>query len=81
MMLRMITTCAGPDGVYCAGQKYEVPLEMPRKLAESFVLSGAAGDMPAAEEIDASQLSKREAAAMSGGQQATLLRGTKRGRS
>ena len=77
MMVRMITTCAGPDGVYCAGHVYDVP----RKLAETLVLSGAAGDMPAAEEVEVSQLDKREAAAMSGGQQATLLRGTKRGRS
>ena len=78
MMLRMITTCAGPDGVYCAGQVYD---NMPRKLVEALLLGGAAGDMPAAEEVEPSQLDKREAAAMSGGQQATLLRGTKRGRS
>jgi hypothetical protein len=75
-MVRMVTTCAGPDGVYCAGRVYD----MPRKLAEQLLLGGAAGDVPAAEEIEPSQLNQREAAAMSGGQQATLLRGTKRAR-
>lgn len=75
MMIRMITTCAGPDGVYNAGQVYDVP----RKLAEQLLLGGALDDMPAAEEVEP-QAARREAAAMAGGESSTLLRGTKRGR-
>lgn len=75
MMIRMITTCAGPNGVYNAGQVYDVPWA----LAEQIILGGAQGDMPAAEEVDPRE-SRRETAAAGGGENATMLRGTNRGR-
>jgi ribosomal protein L5 len=42
MKIMMLTTAAGPEGSYQAGQELEVGMEIPNKLAEAFVAGGYA---------------------------------------
>jgi hypothetical protein len=42
MKIRMLTTAAGPEGSYQAGQSLEIGIDIPNRLAQVFVAGGFA---------------------------------------